>query len=70
MIYKILHRKPRSNITRPNKCLGKLKWPKYNEDQNGNKYIGYVCFTLQEMFVDIKGLIRSLRRPDKTMVKK
>jgi hypothetical protein len=27
VIYKILHRKLRSNITRPNKCLGKLKCP-------------------------------------------
>jgi hypothetical protein len=50
----------------PNKCLGKLKRP---EIQWGPKwqYIYRLCLLY---ILNVRRLIRSLRRPDKTMVKK
>jgi hypothetical protein len=41
---------------------------KYNQFLNGNSFISYFDLTLQEKFVDIKGVIISLRR-HKRMVK-
>jgi hypothetical protein len=40
---------------------------KYNEFLNGNHYIGYFYFTLQEKLGDIKGEIRRLSSTDNTV---